>query len=174
MQYRNCPAQLFLGRRGRRRNQAELATGLPAQLEHHRRACWLATCLRGAPVLACLLACLTTMHVFGHCRGRPCSSPLGWDVLASWCRHLFICGDMGSGSLVKLAGWATMCGGHAQDRRRRRGPSCPHACAGQTSGPETGSTVPSLMIGFRICSLFRDNPDSPTYLPWKAMLRRHE
>lgn len=33
--------------------------------------------------------------------------------------------------------------------------------------PETGSTAQSLMIGFRICSLFRDNTDSPTYLPWK-------
>lgn len=33
--------------------------------------------------------------------------------------------------------------------------------------PKTRSTAQSLMIGFRICSLSKDNPDSRTYLPWK-------
>lgn len=32
---------------------------------------------------------------------------------------------------------------------------------------KTTSTAQSLMIGFRICSLSRDNPDTPTHLPWK-------
>lgn len=65
------------------------------------------------------------------------------------------------GSLVKLAGWASLCGGLAQDRRR----GC-DSCPGQTRGSRTQSTARSL-IGFRICSLSRDNPDSPTHLPWK-------
>lgn len=57
----SCPAHLLLRFPGSRR--------MHAQLHHHRldwtiiaSPCWLAKYLRDAPVFACLLACVTTMH----------------------------------------------------------------------------------------------------------------
>lgn len=171
VQYCSCPAQLFLGRRGRRRKQAELTNGSVGRSPPCMLACHIAR-YEGLPGPR-LSSGVSHDHArFGHCRGRSAPSPLGWDVWASQRQHLRARSSIGPGSLVKLAASARLREWLAHHRRQVRGPD--DFCPGQASGSERGRD--SMKPGDRLSYLqFIQRQSGLTNIAaLEATLRRQE